>query len=140
MLKKLGWVLLVGGIAVLAAPRGALACSVSQTCSNACSEFLECASGIPLSCSAPNQTISCSGTAACSSTASSVICDGVVTNCATKASRCAKDAVSIRCDSTFKSCPTCGGRVCQSAPLPEPGFWSGPDASPAPESPAAACS
>jgi len=130
MLKQLGMILLLGGIGALVAPQGALAsCTASFTCSNACHESLECnPSGVVISCSAPNKTVSCSGSTSCTVGTNAVTCDGTTTVCQTAASRCAIDSVSIRCDATFKACPTCGGKVCQSLPPADPGFWSAPAA------------
>lgn len=135
MRKGMGMVLLLAGIGwVAASPAAQASCTVSLVCTNGCSEHLECGiSGLVISCSAPAQTVSCSGATSCSTGTNSVTCDGTATLCKTVASRCAKDAVSIRCDATFKQCPTCGGKVCQSSPQPAPDFWSAPsDAGAAP--------
>ena len=132
MRTKLGAVLFLAVVGALAATTGAHAsCTATLTCSNACSEFLECPSGVALTCSVPNQTISCSGTTSCTVGTTSVTCDSTTVSCQTVSSRCAKDSVSIRCGTTFKSCPTCGGKVCQALPPADPGFWSAPEAAPA---------
>lgn len=119
--KKIGFAgciaLLVAVVALALPAAGFAGCTASITCSNACHEVLECASGVVISCSAVGQALSCTGTSSCIPGTNSVTCDGVTTNCST--SWCAKDAVSIRCASQFKACPTCGGRVCQTSPAPD---------------------
>lgn len=111
MSKKLGIVALALVAVVLLAPQGASAgCTASFTCSNACSAHTECPSGLFLSCSAPNEVVTCSGNTTCTVGTNSVTCDGTVKTCQTKASRCRTASDSVLCGTTFKACPTCGGR------------------------------
>lgn len=121
MSKKLGIIVLALVAVVLLAPRGASAgCTASFTCSNACSAQTRCPNnGIFLSCSAPNEVVTCSGNTTCTVGTNSVTCDGTVKTCETKASRCRTASDSVLCGTTFKACPTCGGRICKASPESE---------------------
>lgn len=83
----------------------ASACTVSTTCSNACSivDYI-CSSPYPpcdLSCFAGNEVLSCTGTM-CSGDSNSVTCDGATTICSTN--RCFIGGSYIQCGSTIRRC------------------------------------
>jgi hypothetical protein len=88
----------------LALPASA-GCTASLTCSNSCSIFsYECPppSCCMLSCSAPAQQLSCSGTTTCSVGTNSITCDGVQKSCA--AQQCFNNGDFIQCGSTIRRC------------------------------------
>jgi hypothetical protein len=93
--------------ALLPAPAVA-GCTASVNCNNACTEELICSPRpCELFCSAPSQTVSCTGATTCTVGATSVTCDGVTKSCPTT-SQCRKTSSSITCGSTFRQCsPNC---------------------------------
>ena len=93
--------------ALLPAPAVA-GCTASQSCNNACSlEFTCSPRPCELFCSAPSQTVSCTGATSCTVGTSSVTCDGVTKSCPTT-SQCRQFSNSIVCGSTTRQCtPNC---------------------------------
>jgi hypothetical protein len=124
MFKKLGVVAATVLTFSVLPPRGAEAtCTVSFTCSNACSAHTECSTGIVLNCLAPNEVITCSGNTTCTIGSNSVTCDGQTQACQPKTTRCRSTSDSVLCGNTFKACPTCGGRICKASPASEPDLF-----------------
>ncbi|HEY2289156.1 MAG TPA: hypothetical protein VGM86_00520 [Thermoanaerobaculia bacterium] len=78
-------------------------CTVTTTCSNACSIIDYICSPRPcdLSCSAGNQVLSCTGTT-CSADSNSVTCDGATTTCSTH--WCTIGGSYIQCGNTVRQC------------------------------------
>jgi hypothetical protein len=93
--------------ALLPAPASA-GCTASLNCNNACSlEFTCSPRPCELFCSAPSQTISCTGTTSCTVGATSVTCDTVTKSCPTT-SQCRQFSNSITCGSVTRQCtPNC---------------------------------
>ena len=92
--------------AALPAPAAANGCTASVSCNNGCSEDVICPRPFPpceLVCSAPSQTVSCTGANTCSVGTSSVTCDNVVHSCPT-ASQCHAGTTSVSCGSTSRVC------------------------------------
>ncbi|HEV8578863.1 MAG TPA: hypothetical protein VGX68_07225 [Thermoanaerobaculia bacterium] len=90
----------------LASAASAQQCTASLNCNNGCWLEKICTSPYPpceLFCSAPSQTISCTGTSTCSVGSGSVTCDGVTTSCPT-GSRCFEGLYYIRCGSITRQC------------------------------------
>jgi hypothetical protein len=81
----------------------ASACTVSTTCSNACSitDYICSPRPCDLSCSAGNQVLSCTGTT-CSGDSNSVTCDGAVKTCSTH--WCTIGGSYIQCGTTVRQC------------------------------------
>jgi hypothetical protein len=87
------------------APPASAGCTASLSCSNSCSIFsYECPppSCCMLSCSAPSQQLSCSGTTTCSVGSNSITCDGTQYSCA--AQQCFNNGDFIQCGSTIRRC------------------------------------
>ncbi|HTG32894.1 MAG TPA: hypothetical protein VLB76_08160 [Thermoanaerobaculia bacterium] len=81
-------------------------CTASVNCHNSCFLNYECPRPYPpctLVCSASSQVVSCTGVSSCTTTTTSVTCDGVTKSCPTT-SQCHQSLYSISCGSTTRQC------------------------------------